>query len=212
MQDIPLFTTEYGAASLVLREIPYRQRAYIHLQASLEPEKLLAECVQFARMAGAEEILACGDAVLEKYPLHTQILRLSRLREGLGDTDAALFPVTEETLEIWRSLYNERMQNVDQAAFMSMMDAKKLLGRKNGYFIHRGGQLLGIGIAAGETIEAIASAKPGCGKQTLLALNHALSGEKINVEVASTNENALRLYNALGFVPTAVISQWYKVI
>ena len=211
MRDIPLFATEYGAASLVLREIPYRQRAYIHLQASLEPEKLLEECVQFARMAGAEQIFACGAEVLEKYPLHTQVLRFSRLREGLEDTDAALFPVTEDTLETWREIYNERMQDVDQAAFMSMMDAKKLLGRKSGYFVHRNGELLGIGIAAGETVEAIASVKPGCGKDTLLALSHALSGERITVEVASTNERALRLYNALDFIPTAVISQWYQV-
>lgn len=211
MQDIPLFTTEYGAASMVLREIPYRQRAYVHLQASLEPEKLLDECVQFAHMAGAEEIFACGAGMLENYPLHTQILRLSRLREGLEDTDAALFPVTEETVEEWRGLYNERMLDVDQAAFMSMMGAKKLLSRKNGYFVHRDGELLGIGIAAGETVEAIASAKPGCGKDTLLALNYALSGERIMVEVASTNKRALRLYDSLGFSFTAVAAQWYKV-
>lgn len=212
MQDIPLFTTEYGAASLVLREVPYRQRAYIHLQASQEPEKLLAECIKFAKMSGAEEVFACGDAMLDKYPLHAKILRLSRLREGLADTDAALFPVTEASLEKWRCLYNERMQDVDQAAFMSMMDAKKLLGRRNGYFVHRDGQLLGIGIAAGETVEAIASVKPGCGKDTLLALNHALSGERIQVEVASTNEKALQLYESLGFILTADISRWYKVI
>ena len=211
MRDIPLLATEYGAASLVLREIPYRQRAYIHLQASLEPEKLLEECVQFARMAGAEQIFACGDAFLEKYSLHTQILRLSRLRAGLEDTDAALFPVTEDTLETWRGVYNERMQHVDQAAFLSIMESKKLLSRKNGYFVHRDGQLLGIGIAGGETIEAIASVKPGSGNDTLLALSHALSGERITVEVASTNERAMRLYNALGFIPTAVVSQWYQV-
>lgn len=212
MQDIPLFTTEYGAASLVLREIPYRQRAYIHLQASQEPDKLLRECVKFAKMAGAEEVFACGNAALEKYPLHAEILRLSRLREGLADTDAALFPVTEETLEKWRCLYNERMQNVDQAAFMSMMEAKKMLRRKEAYFVHREEKILGIGVAGGDTVQAIASIEPGCGKQTLLALNHALSGEKINVEVASTNEKALRLYYALGFLPVAVLSQWYKVL
>ena len=94
---------------------------------------------------------------------------------------------------------------------MSMMEAKKLLCRKEAYFVHRDGILLGIGVAGGETVQAIASVKPGCGMQTLLALNHALSGEKITVEVASTNEKALQLYSTLGFIPTAVVSQWYQV-
>ena len=43
MKDIPVFTTENGAASLILREIPYRKRAHIRLQATREPEALLEE-------------------------------------------------------------------------------------------------------------------------------------------------------------------------
>lgn len=211
MQDIPVFTTSCGAASLVLREIPYTRRGYIHLQASMQPEKLLEECVAFMRMAGAEEIFASGDALPEGYPLHAQVLQLSRLREGLDDTLAVLVSVTERTLEQWRILYNDRMKDVDQAAYMSISQAKRMLQRADGYFICREGELLGIGIAAGETVQAIASVKPGSGREVLLALNHALSSERIIVEVASTNQKALRLYNALGFLPTAVLSQWYKV-
>ena len=41
MKDFPVFTTEYGVASLILKEIPYQGTAYITLQDSLEPEKLL---------------------------------------------------------------------------------------------------------------------------------------------------------------------------
>ena len=43
MKDIPVFTTENGAASLILREIPYQQSAYIILRDTREPEKLTAE-------------------------------------------------------------------------------------------------------------------------------------------------------------------------
>ena len=53
MKDIPVFTTENGAASLILGEIPYRGQAYIRIQDSLEPESLLKECVSFCRMCGA---------------------------------------------------------------------------------------------------------------------------------------------------------------
>ena len=34
MKDFPMFTTEYGIASLVLKEIPYKKEAYIMLRAT----------------------------------------------------------------------------------------------------------------------------------------------------------------------------------
>ena len=73
MNDIPMFTTEYGVASLVLKEIPYRKQAHIKLISTQEPEKLLRECVGFCCACGAEYISATGDACLEKYPLVTQM-------------------------------------------------------------------------------------------------------------------------------------------
>ena len=50
MKDLPLFTTEHGVASLVLKEIPYQKTAYIILRDSLEPEALLKECADFCRV------------------------------------------------------------------------------------------------------------------------------------------------------------------
>ena len=58
MKDFPVFTTDYGVSSLILREIPYRREAYIHIQ-DVQPDQLaehLRECVSFCRMAGAESI------------------------------------------------------------------------------------------------------------------------------------------------------------
>ena len=68
MLDIPMFTTENGAASLILKEIPYSEAAYIKIHSSQAPEALLEECVSFCRMAGAENIYASGHVILEKYP------------------------------------------------------------------------------------------------------------------------------------------------
>ena len=39
MRNIPVFTTEFGVASLILKEIPYKGTAYVRLQSSLYPEK-----------------------------------------------------------------------------------------------------------------------------------------------------------------------------
>ena len=100
MKDIPVFTTENGAASLFLREIPYRKRAHIRLRATQEPEALLRECVDFCRACGAEWIDAAGLPYLETYPLIASILAMSRSLEGLPETDAALFPVLPETVMV----------------------------------------------------------------------------------------------------------------
>lgn len=212
MKDFPFFTTENGVASLTLKEIPYTKTAYIKIQDSLEPEKLIEECVGFCKMAGAEKILGSNHPFLEKYPLHTQIIQMTRLRDGLSDTDAALFPVTEKTIDRFREIYNDRMSAVPNASFMSISDGKELLQRGNGYFIHRGEMLLGIGIASGEKIDAVISVCPGAGEDVVLALNHALSGEQAMLEVASTNHRAIRLYERMGFIKTVEISRWYQLL
>ena len=212
MRDIPMFTTEYGVASLVLREIPYRQEAYIRLRDTAHPEEFLAECVQFCHMAGAEKIYATGHAWLEIYPLHTAVWRMQRSMDGLLDTDAMTFPVTEQTLQRWRKLYNDAMANVPNASYMDEKDANEMLSRGDGYFVHRDGQLLGIGMAAVDTVKAVVACQAGCGQDVLLALTHALSGEQVVLEVASENICAVRLYERMGFIKTAEVSRWYNVV
>lgn len=211
MRDFPIFTTENGAASLVLREIPYRGEAYITLQDTQNPKELLAECVDFCKMAGAEKIYATGHCWLERYPVYTSVLKMQRPREGLEESNAALFPVTEKTVEQWRSLYNERMQNVPDASTMTRDESKQLLAKGGGYFVHKDGELLGIGIAREDKIEAIASTKPGAGKTVLLSLCSVLFSENVVLEVASNNEPAIRLYETMGFLKTELLRSWYDV-
>ena len=211
MRDFPVFTTENGVASLVLREIPYRGAAYVTLQDSLNPKELLAECVDFCKMAGAENIYATGHDFLDQYPAYTQIVKMQRPKAGLPDSDAALFPVTEKTIEDWRSLYNEKMKAVPGASSMTREDGKQLLAKGGGYFVHKDGELLGIGIAREDKIDAVASAKPGAGETVLLTLCSALFSETIVLEVASENRRAIRLYERLGFLKTELLRTWYDV-
>ncbi len=212
MRDFPFFNTQNGVASLTLKEIPYTKTAYITIQDSLEPENLLSECVEFCKIAGAEKIYGSNHPILEQYPLHTKIFQMSRIRERLPETDAALFPVTEKTLEHWRSIYNERMANVPNFTYMSVSDGKKLLQRADGYFVHIGDVLLGIGIASGEKIYAVISVKPGAGEKVVLALNNALSGENAFLEVSSENHRAIALYERMGFIKTNELSRWYRIL
>ena len=212
MRDLPMFTTENGAASLTLREIPACRRAYIRIQASQTPQALLEECVSFCKACGAEKIYASGHEFLERYPLHTAIWHMSGRREALPESDASLFPVQEQTAEAWRRIYNEAMARVDNASYLTAADARAAAEAGQAYFVHRDGTLLGIGCIDGETLKAIVSLIPGQGAAILGALNHAMGGEQIVLEVASTNHRAIRLYERLGMIATAETARWYKIV
>ena len=211
MKDFPVFTTEYGVASLILKEIPYRQEAYIHLQATQQPEELLAECVSFCRICGAEGIYARGHEFLEQYPLHTAVYEM----RGEAWVDESkleqLFPVTEKTVGKWRRICNERMRGVDNAATQEARDEKEILASGGAYFVHSNGTLLGIGWIRDNTLLAVASVEPGAGERVMHTLMSLMPGLTMTLEVASTNERAIRLYEKLGFIKTREISRWYRV-
>ncbi len=211
MRDFPLFTTENGVGSLVLKEIPYSGIAYVTIRDSAVPSEFLNECLDFCKVVGAQIVYATGHEILENYPVHTSVLLMTAPIETIPETDASLFPVTDTTLARWREIYNDRMKDVDNASYMTDADAKELLNRGDGYFIHADGDLLGIGIASGDRIACVASVKQGSGREVVSALTHALMCDRIILEVASTNLRAIRLYESIGFIKTAEISRWYKI-
>ena len=212
MRDFPLFTTDFGVASLVLKEIPYREEAYITVQ-DVQPEGFeehLKECVSFCRMAGAEKIFAKGHDALEQYPLHTAVYEMRGTAWVDKDQLACLFPVTEETVGRWRTIYNERMRTVDNAGTLEARDEKKIL-EGGAYFVHADGELLGIGWLEYTKLLAVASVKRGAGEQVMHTLMSLVENADMTLEVASTNERATRLYEKLGFLKTAEISRWYRI-
>ena len=212
MKDFPMFTTEYGVASLILREIPYQQTAYVRMQSSLEPEKLLAECVAFCRMVGAERIYAMGDSCLEQYPFHTAMYRMVCHKDTLGDTDAALWPVQENTAGEFQRIFNGKTPAIPNGAWMTDQDKKEMLQKGEGYFVHRGEQLLGIGRVAGKELRFVASVSPGAGADVVKALCHACPENTVELTVASKNGKAMDLYQRLGFLPVEELSRWYQVL
>ena len=117
MRDFPIFTTDYGVSSLVLREIPYKNEAYIRIRDVSEGffHEHMAECVSFCRIAGAERIFATGDEKLGDYPLYSSIYEMSGTAWVDKEKLESLFPVTEATVGKWRSIYQEAMRGVDNA-------------------------------------------------------------------------------------------------
>ena len=56
MKNIPLFTSSYGLATLILKEISWNGRAYVLIRSVWNDQTaaLLEECRGFCRAAGAE--------------------------------------------------------------------------------------------------------------------------------------------------------------
>lgn len=210
MRDIPVFTTEYGVASLVLREIPYRQESYVCIQSTLQPEELLAECVSFCRACGAEKIYARNHEFLQKFPVHTSIVKM----RGIAQVDESkvenLWPVTEETISKWREFMNQRLKDVDNAGTLVSQGEKEILESGGAYFVHKNGELLGGGwLKDGELL--LLAAVPGAGERVMHTLMSLQPDRAIELDVASTNSRAIRLYEKLGFVKTEELRRWYEV-
>ena len=212
MRDFPVFATENGVGSLIFKEIPYRQCAYIRIQSASEPEAFLTECLDFCRMAGAKRVYATGHAVLAAYPEYTAIWKMLIAAESLPQTDAALFPVTEQTADHWQAIYNDKMKQVPNSAYMTRKDMQDLCAGGGGYFVHKQGKLIGIGKVTGNCLDAVASLEKGAGKQVVCALAHSITDDLITLQVASANGKALALYDRLGFVRTEEISRWFQVL
>ena len=212
MKDIPLFTTDFGVASLILKEIPYKFVAYIRV-LNAQPgmiQNLMEECAAFCRAAGADCAFAADSAELEIYPLHHTV----RVMRGNDDwePEAHLFPVTEQTVKRWREIYNEKMAPVDGSCTLTAWDEKEILNSGGAYFVHKEGTLLGIGWVEEGKLICVASCVPGMGGTETRTLLSAQGSGSVELEVASTNTRAIRLYEALGFVTTGERSSWYQVL
>ena len=212
MRDFPMFTTEYGVASLILKEVPYRQEAYIIIQATQQPEELLKECVSFCRMVGAEKIYARGHELVEIYPLHCAIYEMRGNIEVDEEKVENLWPVTEETIGQWRQILNERMRQTDNAGTLEKAGEKEILDEGGAYFVHREGKLLGAGWLVGEELKIIVATEKGAGDRVFHTLLSASQPEQLQLMVASTNGRAIRLYERMGMIRTAELRRWYRVL
>lgn len=213
MKDFPLFTTEFGVSSLILREIPYRAEAYIRIQ-DVQSEGFtdhLKECVSFCRMVGAERIYAKGHEALEQYPLQSIVWKMSMPLDR-REPEACLWPVTEETVGSWREIYNKGMRPFDNHATMTAHDEKKIIQSGGAYFVHRDGQLLGIGWMDGNELLALVSCEPGMGETVARTLFTTVEDDQITLTVVNTNERAIRLYEKMGFLKIGEVSRWYRVL
>lgn len=208
MRDIPVFTTENGVATLFLKNVPVTKTAYIKVQDTSHTEAFVRECSDFCRAVGAETVycnfnVQCSECV--------RIISMARPKAGIPETSAQLVPVQEETMALWRNIYNRKMKGIPNASQIMQHESKKYLESGNCYFVERDGVLIGIGMINENRIEALASVSRGAGRDVLLALCNGLQTDVIELSVAEENEKAVMLYESAGFVVKSVLQTWYKI-
>ena len=71
--------------------------------------------------------------------------------------------------------------------------------------------MLGIGWVKDPELRTVAAMKPGAGERVMHTLMSLMEGDTMTLEVASTNDRAIRLYEKLGFLRTAETARWYDV-
>lgn len=215
MRDFPFFSTEYGVASITLREIPYTRQGYIWVQTVQKGSLLchLKECAQFCRAAGAERVFAANHPGLKQFKSYFTLLRMEGENKAAAlEPEVFLVPVGAENVGQWREWYNQKMAMVDGASALTFGDESRILSLGGGWFIHRRDTLIGLGWLAGKTIHAVASLVPGEGRTVLRHLMAtAALGQRLSLEVASTNERAIRLYRDFGFSVTEELVTWYEL-
>lgn len=210
VRDIPIFTTEQGIASLELSQIPGKGCAYVRLRDVREGKLVpfLEECESFCTNAGAERIFASGEGLEAVLPEQAVIWEMEGpIQPASG---ASLILVTEKTVESWRQRYNEAMQPVDHARLLAWTDRSRILESGGAYFVCGEEGPLGLGWAEGQKLLALAAFLPGQGARVLKTLMGLVPGNKLTLEVASTNLRALRLYERFGFQKIKVVDRWYS--
>lgn len=200
MKDIPLFTGSHGMASLILREIPYRGEAYIHLRAVFDSqEALIRECGSFCRMAGAERTYVSGKGDFSGYPVYATLIERSILCRNLPKTTALAVPTDDS--DTWLQLYREKFKAVPAAN--SCPEPKGL------YFIEQDGRHIGLGQLEGSCLRSLAALQRGKGIDCVCAMAALCDNEMLTLLCAVENLPAMRLYDKLGFSRGNVQEVWY---
>lgn len=216
MKDIPVFTTAAGTASLILREIPYKKTAFVHMRSVLPGgmEAALDDCRIFCVQAGAEHVLVSAEQPLALPPGY-DMLELSRPKSGLPvpGEPVALEPLTRQNAAVYQTIYNRLFTPLPNAATCNEAELTRLLTSGTAFLALVDGKTAGIGETEKNELRVVGVLPEyrGLGRRLTLTLLEMLDGPELILCVSSANERALRLYSGLGFRTRRVLSRWYRL-
>jgi ribosomal protein S18 acetylase RimI-like enzyme len=103
------------------------------------------------------------------------------------------------------------MREIDNSATLEQKDEQEILSKGGAYFVHRAGEVLGIGWTVEDEVLLLAATQKGMGERVLHTLLSATRLEQLRLDVVSTNERAIRFYERLGLIKTGEKHRWYRV-
>lgn len=216
MKNIPLFTSAYGIATLILREIPWNGCAYVLIRSvwNGQAAALLEECRGFCRAVGAEQIFAAYDT--EELPAEHayDMILMTRPKAGLPEgNQLELEPLTRENSEAYLEIYNRRFVNVPSAASYDRTSLEPLYGEDLAWLAKVNGCYAGVAEISQEGLEGIAVLPEyrGCGYDLALAVLQMVPSTMLQLKVASTNLRAITLYERLGFEKKEIQKRWWRL-
>ena len=213
MRNIPVFTGEFGAATLILQEIPGRGEAYCVVQW-VQPGKtweFLAECARFLPDGGSPEgsglpsagaprrlLLKSGCSV---WPACGPACRRRTQRCG---------PLLPENGEEFLRIYNEGMSGVPAAMSLHQGICPGFWTRGR-IFCPQGRSASGNwpgewGYAPVPGLPA-AGGRARCGGGS----HFGDAGETVELQVAESNLRARALYEKLGFLTVGAGECWWEI-
>ena len=216
MKNIPVFTSAYGIATLILREIPWNGCAYVLVRSvwNGQAAALLEECRGFCRAVGAKEVFAVYET--EELPAEHayDMIAMARPKAGLPEgKPVELEPLTRENSGAYLEIYNSCFAAVPSAASYDRDSLEPLYGEELAWLAKVDGVYAGVAEISKEGLEGIAVLPEyrGLGYDLALAVLQMVPSTMLRLKVASTNSRALCLYERLGFSREAVQKRWYRL-
>lgn len=217
MKNIPMFTSSYGVATLILREIGWSGHAYVLVRSvwNGRTAQLLEECRGFCRAVGAEEIYASWETnelpAEHAYDMIAMIRPKADLPEPVQSVE--LEQVTPETAEEYLRIYNRCFRDVPSAASYDRKSLEPLYGEDLAWLARVDGRFAGVAEISKEGLEGIAVLPEfrGLGRDLALSVLPMVPSPTLRLKVASTNRRAMALYDRLGFVREKLERRWYRL-
>ena len=202
MKDIPIFTGENGVATLILREIPHQQRAYVMLRTVWRLQPFLAECRDFCRMAGAESVYVTGQEDLSNLPFVHAMERWTCRRADLPPLaePVELTPLDDGNRETFRTIYNRLFAQIPNAATCTPQEVERIQREERAALAVVDGQAAGLAQWTDGRLEAI-GVEPefrGLGYRLALTVLHRMTTETVELQVSSANQRAVGAVPAIG--------------
>ena len=216
MKDIPIFTADNGIATLILKEIFGTGRAYVLVRSVwTDAGALLAECRQFCRACGAEEIYASWEQAELPGNHAWDLVEMTCRKDALpkDGKPVDLEELTEDTGPAYLEIYNRCFHNLPGSASYGNRDLQRLYGEELAYLARVDGKPAAVAEISRDGLEGIAVLPEfrGLGYDLSLAVLDKVPSMNLRLKVANTNERARRLYTRLGFRDREVLSRWYRL-